>query len=139
MEKLAGARPQAHSGHVSTSPIASLKLKLQIYHGDDIAMGPGKADLLEAIMLHGSISAAGRALGMSYRRCWMLVEIMNRCWRAPLVESSTGGPGGGGATVTQTGQQVLALYRSMQQTLDIHADGRDWVTLQELLCPASCA
>jgi hypothetical protein len=66
--------------------MARLKLKLQLYCGDEIAMGPGKADLLEAIAREGSISAAGRALGMSYRRAWLLVDTMNRCFRAPLVE-----------------------------------------------------
>lgn len=69
----------------STSP---LKLKLQILCGDAIAMGPGKADLLEAIAAEGSISGAGRKLGMSYRRAWQLVDLMNRCWSAPLVETS---------------------------------------------------
>ena len=61
-----------------------LKIKLQLFCGDEIAMGPGKADLLEAIAREGSISGAGRALGMSYRRTWMLVDVMNRCWRQPL-------------------------------------------------------
>src|SRR3546814_15747755 len=63
-----------------------LKIKLQLFCGDEIAMGPGKADLLEAISAQGSISAAGRALGMSYRRTWLFVDVMNRCFRAPLVE-----------------------------------------------------
>ena len=71
--------------------MARLKLKLQLYCGDEIAMGPGKADLLEAIAREGSISAAGRAMGMSYRRAWLLVDTMNRCFRAPLVETHPGG------------------------------------------------
>ena len=58
------------------------RLKLKLHCGDEIAMGPGKADLLEAIAREGSISAAGRALGMSYRRAWMLVDAMNGCFRA---------------------------------------------------------
>ena len=62
----------------STPP---LKIKVQIYSGDEIAMGPGKADLLDAIAREGSISAAGRALGMSYRRTWLLVDVMNRLRR----------------------------------------------------------
>jgi molybdate transport system regulatory protein len=64
---------------------AILKLKIQLYCGDEIAMGPGKADLLEAIAREGSISGAGRAMDMSYRRAWLLVDAMNRCWKAPLV------------------------------------------------------
>lgn len=93
---------------------ASLQLRARLYCGDEIALGPGKADLLEAIIEHGSISAAGRALGMSYRRSWMLVDAMNRCWREPLVETAAGGSHGGGARVTELGQQVLAEYRALQ-------------------------
>lgn len=59
--------------------------------GEDIAIGPGKADLLSAIAETGSIAAAGRRLDMSYRRAWLLVETMNRCFRAPLVEAAKGG------------------------------------------------
>ena len=83
--------------------MARLKLKLQLYCGDEIAMGPGKADLLEAIAREGSISAAGRALGMSYRRAWMLVDTMNRCFRAPLVETHPGGGKNAGAQLTPEG------------------------------------
>ena len=71
----------------SSSP---LRIKIQIYCGDEIAMGPGKADLLDAIRQHGSISAAGRALGISYRRTWLLVDAMNRCWRDRLVDTAAG-------------------------------------------------
>ena len=70
--------------------MARLKLKLQLYCGDEIAMGPGKADLLEAIAREGSISAAGRALGMSYRRAWLLVDTMNRCFRAAAGRDASG-------------------------------------------------
>jgi molybdate transport repressor ModE-like protein len=81
----------------------TLKLKLQILCGDAIAMGPGKADLLDAISAEGSISGAGRRLGMSYRRAWQLVDLMNRCWSAPLVETSPGSARGGGARLTELG------------------------------------
>ena len=64
---------------------ARVKFKIQLYCGDEIAMGPGKADLLDAIRTCGSISAASRSLGMSYRRTWLLVDAMNRCWSQPLV------------------------------------------------------
>ena len=94
---------------------AQLKLKTQIMLGDEIAMGPGKADLLEAIEKTGSISAAGRALGMSYRRTWLLVDTMNRCWKDPLVETATGGSHGGGARLTVLGKQVVKSYRVMQK------------------------
>ncbi|MEZ5656563.1 MAG: LysR family transcriptional regulator [Sphingobium sp.] len=110
-----------------------LKIKLQIYRGDDIAMGPGKAALLESIMREGSISAAGRALGMSYRRCWMLVEVMNRCWREPLVETSAGGRSGGGASLTNMGRHVLALYRGLQSELNTANNQPQWRALQQEL------
>lgn len=93
---------------------AILKLKIQFLCGDEIAMGPGKADLLAAIHHHGSISAAGRALGMSYRRTWLLVDAMNRCWNERLVETVAGGGRDRGARVTDAGLQILAAYREMQ-------------------------
>ncbi len=77
-------------------------------------IGPGKADLLEGIARTGSIAAAGRDMGMSYRRAWQLVETLNTLFRAPVVESVRGGPGGGGASLTPTGRTVLDAYRRMQ-------------------------
>lgn len=77
-------------------------------------IGPGKAELLERIDSAGSIAAAGRAMGMSYKRAWMLIETLNAMFREPLVESTRGGPGGGGAVVTEAGRQVLALYRGFE-------------------------
>lgn len=99
-------------------------------------MGPGKADLLDAIRQHGSISAAARAMGMSYRRAWLLVDVMNRCWQKPLVATAPGHSRGGGAQVTPSGEQVLARYRTLQANLravpgktgeytDLLADMRD--------------
>jgi molybdate transport system regulatory protein len=79
-----------------------------------IAMGPGKADLLRAIEQTGSISAAARKLGMSYRRAWLLVDTMNQCFQAPLVETLTGGQHGGGARVTDLGHDVLRRYLAME-------------------------
>lgn len=97
---------------------ARLKLKAQLFRGQEIAIGPGKAALLEAIAREGSISAAGRALGMSYRRAWLLVDVMNRCWAAPLVETAHGGAKGGGARLSALGAQVLADYRALESDLD---------------------
>ncbi|WCT74864.1 LysR family transcriptional regulator [Sphingomonas naphthae] len=91
-----------------------LKLKAQVFCGDEPAIGPGKADLLEAIVAEGSISGAGRALGMSYRKTWLLVDSMNRCWVERLVETSAGGGKGGGARLTDCGRAVLAGYRAME-------------------------
>lgn len=97
--------------------VGALKLKAQLFCDDEPAIGPGKADLLEAIMREGSISAAGRSMGMSYRRAWMLVDCMNRCWREKLVETMAGGGAASGARVTPAGQAVLAVYRALQQRL----------------------
>jgi molybdate transport system regulatory protein len=106
-----------------TSETDRLKIKLQLYCGDEIAMGPGKADLLEAIDREGSISAAGRAMGMSYRRTWLLVDAMNRCWDLPLVETAMGGKQGGGAHLTELGHSILRHYRALQNDLGIASDG----------------
>ena len=92
----------------------TLGARLRIVLEPDIAIGPGKADLLEGIRQTGSIAGAGRAMGMSYKRAWYLVETMNRCFKSPLVEASKGGRAGGGARLTQLGQEVLERYRRME-------------------------
>ena len=115
----------------NTAPV--LKIKLQIYCGDEIAMGPGKADLLEAIEREGSISGAGRALGMSYRRAWLLVDTMNRCWIEPLVETTPGGAARGGARITPFGYEVLHRYRALQNHAFTIREDADWAGLQNSL------
>lgn len=77
-------------------------------------LGPGKADLLEGIDRCGSIAAAGREMGMSYKRAWELIGTLNAMFRAPLVDSTRGGPGGGGAVLTDLGREVLAQYRAFE-------------------------
>ncbi|GGH89505.1 winged helix-turn-helix domain-containing protein [Pseudomonas fluvialis] len=109
-----------------------LDLKVRLMLGDEIAMGPGKADLLEAIEREGSISAAARALGMSYRRAWLLVETMNRCFSQPLVQALAGGRQGGGAQLSDEGRQVLQRYRQLQARLRAVAE-QDWPELAALL------
>lgn len=91
-----------------------LKLKLQLTCGESFALGPGKADLLEAIAREGSISGAGRALGMSYRRTWLLVDEMNRCFRERVVETIQGGGTERGARLTAAGIEALASYRMLE-------------------------
>lgn len=88
------------------------RLHLRLYFGD-IPFGPGKAALLDQIAALGSISAAGRAMGMSYKRAWDLVEEMNALFAAPLVATARGGAAKGGATVTPEGQAVLTHYRAL--------------------------
>ncbi len=95
--------------------ILKAQLRLRLMLGEDIALGPGKADLLEAIQRSGSISAAAKSLDMSYRRAWLLVETMNACFEQPLVSPVKGGKGGGGAEVTAAGLRMLAAYRRMQR------------------------
>jgi molybdate transport system regulatory protein len=113
-----------------------LKLKIQLYCGDEIAMGPGKADLLEAIRVAGSISGAGRAMGMSYRRAWLLVDAMNRCWAEPLVETSPGSAHGGGARVSDFGERVLGHYRALQASVDAAAACPDVAALRAAVLAA---
>ena len=91
-----------------------LEPRIRILLGSSIAIGPGKAALLEAIGDTGSIAAAGRRMGMSYRRAWLLAKTVNACFREPLVEATKGGVGGGGARLTQMGREVLTLYRAME-------------------------
>ena len=95
-------------------PRKKLGPQLRILLGSAIAIGPGKADLLEGIARTGSIAAAARTLGMSYRRDWLLVETMNRSFRTPLVGAAKGGAHGGGARLTPNGSEVLARYRRME-------------------------
>jgi molybdate transport system regulatory protein len=103
---MAGALPMTHT------PDPRLRLRLTI--GESDWLGPGKADLLEGIKETGSIAAAGRKMGMSYKRAWGLVEVLNAMFAAPLVSASRGGAGHGGAALTDAGDRVLTLYRQMQ-------------------------
>ena len=112
-----------------------LSLKARLYCGPEIAMGPGKAELLEAIAKEGSISAAGRALGMSYRRTWLLVDTMNRCWREPLVETAAGGSHGGGARLSALGCEVLARYRELERIVAEAAQSASLDALSEAMRP----
>ncbi|HEY7986776.1 MAG TPA: ModE family transcriptional regulator [Methylophilaceae bacterium] len=93
--------------------MSSELLKIRISHGSETAMGPGKADLLDAIDQFGSISAAAKHMGMSYRRAWELVDTMNSCFDEPLVKTSPGGTHGGGAQITEFGFYILKCYRDL--------------------------
>lgn len=89
--------------------------RLKIVLGEETAIGPGKADLLEHIVVTGSIAAAGRHMSMSYRRAWLLVDEMNQMFKTPVVTTAKGGKGGGGgAVLTPLGKDVLKRYRNMQ-------------------------
>lgn len=99
----------------------SVQIRVRLYQGEEIALGPGKVDLLVAIAETGSIAAAARRMGMSYRRAWLLVDTMNRCFQAPLVASAAGGSHGGGAQLTDKGVEILARYQALLEALEAAA------------------
>lgn len=107
-----------NAGHMkptlSSSPLdAKTRFRVQVKHA--VAIGPGKADVLQAIAETGSIAEAGRRLGMSYQRVWSLVRAMNGDFVEPLVLTQRGGTAGGGAGLTDTGIQVLSIYRAIER------------------------
>ena len=99
------------------------RLRIRIVFADAEMVGPGKAELLERIDRCGSIAAAGREMGMSYKRAWELVGTLNAMFRDPLVESTRGGPGGGGAVLTPAGREVLDLYRAFEREAEAAGQG----------------
>lgn len=105
--------------------------RVRILIGSATALGPGKVGLLEAIDRLGSISGAARDMSMSYRRAWMLVDTMNRCFISDLVETNTGGRGGGGATVTPMGLDVIKRYHDMEDkaAASVHAETQAFAKL----------
>jgi molybdate transport system regulatory protein len=117
--------PTAGSG-----PRLSIRLDL----GDGFRIGPGKVLLLEEIGRSGSISAAGRALKMSYRRAWELVEALNRGLGRPVVETAAGGTGGGGTRLTAAGEAVIRQYRAIEADSNLVA-GERLSQLRRLLAP----
>ncbi|WP_394790331.1 winged helix-turn-helix domain-containing protein [Rhodoferax sp.] len=110
------------------------QFRLRIYRDDNIAIGPGKVALLEAIALTGSISAAAREMGMSYRRAWLLVDEMNRALMSPAVSTATGGAQGGGTALTPLGEQLVQHYRAVESTARLAA-ADSLAALNRLLAP----
>jgi molybdate transport system regulatory protein len=94
------------------------RLSIRIDLGPDHRVGPGKVRLLEAVAEHGSISAAGRALGMSYRRAWTLIEALNAGFGRPVVETQAGGRAGGGARLSALGAALVADYRAIERAAE---------------------
>lgn len=109
-----------------------LGLHLRVVLDGTVAMGPGKVDLLEAIAETGSIAAAGRRMGMSYKRAWLLVEEMNAMFAGPLVDAAKGGAGGGGATLTPLGRRLLSAYRALEAAA-AKAGARELAVMQRAL------
>lgn len=112
-----------------------MRVKLRFEFGKDLTLGPGKADLLEKIAALGSIAAAGRAMGMSYKRAWSLIEEMNAAFAEPVVTSVRGGAGHGGAALTTTGRQVLDGFRRLEARLDEPGARAETANLSRLLRP----
>jgi molybdate transport system regulatory protein len=98
-------------------PLARAVPRLRIVFDDGIRLGPGKIDLVAAVARTGSIAAAGRELGMSYRRAWLLIDEVNRLFRQPVVQASAGGTRGGGAQVTPFGLALVDAYRRIEGRL----------------------
>jgi molybdate transport system regulatory protein len=110
---------------------AVLKPRLRVVFGEEIALGPGKAELLELLIKTGSLNEAARRLDMSYMRAWTLLRTMNQCFREPVAVAERGGRKGGGMKVTETGRRALVLYQEMESAALIST--RDaWSRLQKL-------
>ncbi len=118
----------------SSRPKATIRPRIRITRAEDILLGPGKADLLEAIQRLGGLRGAADELGMSYMRAWKLVQMLNRGFRAPLVLTERGGAGHGKASLTPMGKSVLALYRRME-TFSLAAMKPAWKRLRSLIAP----
>jgi molybdate transport system regulatory protein len=114
------------------SRAAHLLPRLRVLYGDEIALGPGKLDLLALIGKTGSIREAAEQMHMSYMRAWTLIRTMNRCFKQPLVEAVRGGKEGGGARLTETGRAVLAAYQRMEKA-GRAAMEEDWALMKKLL------
>lgn len=112
-----------------------LKINVQILRGSEPAIGPGKALVLDAIARTGSISAAGRDLGMSYRRIWLLVDSLNADWREPAVATRVGGGTRSGASLTPFGRDLLDRYRQLEAGMVAAAQGEQLDWLESVLKP----
>ena len=108
----------------SAAPAASRRIIIRIDLASGVRIGPGKVALLEAIARTGSISGAGRALRMSYRRAWELVEDLNQHVGRPVVSTAAGGAGGGGARLTPAGLAIVTEYRALEAETAAAAEAR---------------
>lgn len=104
----------------------------RIYICDGIAIGPGKIDLLRAVGETRSIAAAARSLGLPYKRAWLLIDSLNEGFGRPVVETATGGKGGGGASLTTLGQQLIERYDALEASLNASA-GKELQALHDLV------
>lgn len=102
----------------STSKRQAVIVRPRVYIGDSIILGPGKIDLLRLVGETHSIAAAGRALGIPYKRAWQLVESLNKGFGRPVVITVIGGKGGGGTSLTPLGQELLNRYTALEQRIN---------------------
>ena len=119
----------------STEPQAML-LRPRVYIGESIDIGPGKIDLLRQVAAGRSISAAARAMGMSYKRAWLLIDTLNQGFGNPVVETSAGGRGGGGAALTPLGEALVAHFTALEKKLNRAAQA-ELAALRELVSGVS--
>lgn len=117
-------------------PRVSISPRIRIRSGEEIAFGPGKADLLSLLEETGSLRQAAQRMDMSYMRAWKLVQTMNRSYREPLVQAERGGANGGGAHLTALGREVLSLYREMESA-SLAAMASPWDRMRALLAGRS--
>lgn len=110
----------------------SLLPRLRVLRNEEVALGPGKIELLKTIQRTGSIAQAARELGMSYMRAWSLIKTMNASFKAPVVDALRGGKKHGGAMLTETGRKVLSLYEQMERNTIVAARS-PWNRLKSLL------
>lgn len=117
---------------MTSTALSSIRIRPRIYIGKDIALGPGKIDLLEKVGEMRSISAAARALGIPYKRAWLLVDSLNQGFARPVVDTATGGKGGGGARLTPLGEALVERYTALEQRINAASESE----LQALLALA---
>lgn len=113
-------------------PSVRITPRIRVVIGRNIALGPGKVELLDQIERTGSLRKAATAMEMSYMRAWMLVQTMNSCFREPLVKAARGGTHGGRAELTDTGREMLVLYRAMEN-VSLEAMQATWRVMQKRL------
>ena len=118
---------------------ATVRLRLRVSVDAQVVIGPGKVALLEAVVETGSISAAARSLGMSYRRAWLLLDALNHALAEPALLSATGGQRGGGSTVTPAGRQLIRLYRQIEAEAAVACASPITQLLNLLADPAAAA
>jgi len=111
---------------------AALQPRLRVRSGEDIALGPGKVELLALVNETGSIAEAAKRMEMSYMRAWSLIQTMIACVKEPIIETVRGGHRRGGAKLTETGRRALKLYQQMEET-SLKASQTDWQALRKLL------